>query len=344
MRVMICTSKSPFVWGGNEALVETLKRELTYRGVEVDIVNLPFVWYRKSEILPGYLAWRLLNLIDCDDLKIDRVIATRVPSFVIAHPNKVTWLVHQLRTVYDLLGTKFSPFGTFPADQRLINTVRHIDTITLAESRKLFCISNNVGQRLARFNRLQSETLYPPPKQDGLYRNDVYGEYVLVVSRLNKLKRVDQIICAMPYVCSKASLYIVGRGEEADNLQKLARDLGVAERVKFLGFVSDADLLALYANALAVFYAPYDEDYGFVTIEAFKSRKPMLSTSDAGGVLEFILDGENGYILMPHHAQQLAAHIDRLYGDRILCRRLGEAGYESVRTITWEYTISKLLS
>ncbi len=343
MRVVVCTSKSPFIWGGNESLVETLRRELILRGVQVDVVNLPFVWYRKSEILPGYLVWRLLNLIDYEGLKIDQVIATRVPSFVISHPNKVTWLVHQLRTVYDLLGTKFSPFSSLPADRRLISRIRRIDTTTLAESQELFCISDNVGQRLARFNGLHAETLYPPPKHDGLYRNDAYGEYVLVVSRLNRLKRVDQIIRAMPYVCSKARLYIVGRGEEAENLQKLARDLDVAERIRFLGFVSDADLLTLYANALAVFYAPYDEDYGFVTIEAFQSRKPMLSTSDAGGVLEFIVDGENGYISAPDQLEQIAGHIDLLYNNRALCRRLGEAGRVKVRDVNWEYTIQKLL-
>jgi len=101
--------------------------------------------------------------------------------------------------------------------------------------------------------------------------------------------------------------------------------------------------LTLYANALAVFYAPYDEDYGFVTIEAFKSRKPMLSTSDAGGVLEFIVDGENGYISAPGQLEQIAGYIDLFYNNRALCRRLGEAGYVKVRDVNWEYTIQKLL-
>jgi glycosyltransferase involved in cell wall biosynthesis len=272
------------------------------------------------------------------------VIATRVPSFAVLHHNKVTWLVHQLRTAYDLRDTEFSSFDDSSKDLQLVEIIRRIDTQALSESRRLFSISDNVSQRLAEFNRLQAETLHPPPKHDGRYYAEGYGDYVLVVSRLNRLKRVDQIIRAMPYTRSNVKLYVVGRGAEGGNLQRLVERLDIAHRVRFLGFVPDQDLLRLYAGALAVFYAPYDEDYGFVTIEAFRSRKPMVSTLDAGGVLEFITDGQNGYILPPHRPQLLAARIDRLYGDRALCRRLGEAGYESVRSVTWERTIQTLLS
>ena len=344
MRVLICTSKSPFLSGGNEVLVGALRRELARRGVEVEVVSLPFVWYRRSEILPGYLAWRMVSLDRIGGQKVDRIIATRVPSFVVSHQNKVTWLVHQLRTVYDLRGTEFSPFDHGPSDQQLMETIQSIDTKTLSESKRLFSISDNVGQRLFKYNGLRAGTLYPPPKHDGRYYTEGYGDYVLVVSRLNRLKRVDQIVRAMPYSASGVKLYVVGRGPEGENLERLVERKGVVGKVRFLGFVSDQELLRLYAGALAVFYAPYDEDYGFVTIEAFRSRKPMLSTSDAGGVLELIADGQNGYVLPPHQPQVLAAHIDRLYGDRALCRRMGEAGYESVSAITWERTVERLLS
>ena len=61
-----------------------------------------------------------------------------------------------------------------------------------------------------------------------------------------------------------------------------APDEGVAARVRFLGEIDDDTLIELYANALAVVYPPFDEDFGYVTLEAFLSKKPVITTSDAG--------------------------------------------------------------
>jgi glycosyltransferase involved in cell wall biosynthesis len=136
---------------------------------------------------------------------------------------------------------------------------------------------------------------------------------------------------------------IAGRGEEADNLKRLAQERGVADRVEFLGFVPDEQLIELYANCFATFYGPYDEDYGLATVEAMKSHKPVLTATDSGGVLEFVQDGVTGYVVPPGNPETLAERIAQLYADRALCRQLGQAGYERVRGITWERTIEQLL-
>ena len=260
------------------------------------------------------------------------------------HPHKVTWLIQQLRQAYDLFGTEYSHFTTSPEDERLRQLIRRIDTRMLAESQHLFAISKNVARRLAHYNGLQAEPLYPPPRHEGLYRNDNYGDYVLSVSRLDLLKRVSIIIETMAYVRTEARLVIVGQGPERERLQDLARRRGVANRVQFLGHINDNRVLELYANCLAVFYGPLDEDYGLATVEAFKSQKPVLTALDSGGVLEFVEEGATGYIVSPDEPRQLADCIDRLYSNRALCHRLGMAGFDKVRSITWDATISKLLN
>lgn len=342
-RIAICTSQAPFTSGGAEILVEALARELMKRDWPVEVVRIPFQWSPKEEILKGYLGWQLVDLIEAEGKPIDIVIATKFPSFVVHHPHKITWLIQQFRQAYDLFGTEFSPFTTSPADERLRQLIRQIDTRALAESQRLFAISKNVARRLAHYNRLHAEPLYPPPQHEGLYRNEGYGDYVLSVSRLDLLKRVDIIVEAMAHVRTGAGLLIAGDGPEMERLQSMVQERGISNRVEFLGHVEDGRLLDLYANCFALFYGPLDEDYGLVTVEAFKCQKPVLTTSDSGGVLEFVEEGTTGYIVPPDEPKQLADHIDRLHTDHVLCQRLGMAGFDSVRSITWDNTIWKLL-
>jgi len=341
-RIAICAAQVPFVRGGAEIHVESLARELRARGYEVDIVRLPFKWYPRQELIKACLAWRLIDLTESMGQPIDLVIATKFPSYVVPHPNKVVWLIHQYRAVYDLFGTPYSELTTSPEDQHLRQIIRRIDERTLGEARRIFTNSRNTAARLARFNGLQGEPLYHPPQHDGRYYTESYGDYVLAVSRLEALKRIDGLLRAMAHVSTDARALIAGTGPEAERLQRLARELRVGDRVRFLGYVEDEELLRLYANALAVYYAPYDEDYGYVTLEAFRSRKPVLTAPDSGGVLEFVEDGMNGFVVPLDRPAEMAARIDRLRSDVQLAKRLGEEGHARIAHITWDYAIQRL--
>lgn len=342
-RIAVCTAQIPFEYGGAEILADALIGELKKRGYPVETVRVPFRWYPKEEVLKGYLSWRLLDLTESEGKPIDIVIALKFPSFVVRHPRKVVWLIQQFRQVYELFGTPHSHFRDAPYDHRLREIIRCADTQSLAEAHGLFAISRNVAERLARFNGLRAHVLPCPPKLDGLYRCDDYQDYILVVSRLVEWKRNHLIVEAMAYTRTPARLLIAGRGPELQRLQDLARGRGIADRVEFLGFVPDEQLLDLYANCFAVFYGPMDEDYGLATIEAFKSRKPVLTFNDSGGVLEYVEHGVTGYVASVDDLRQLAERIDQLYADRELCRRMGTAGYERVQPITWDVTIAHLL-
>jgi glycosyltransferase involved in cell wall biosynthesis len=341
--ILICTSQVPLRYGGTEILVKSLRTALDRRGYQVDVVNIPFRHYPKEEILKGHLVWRLLNLTESDGQKVDMVIATKFPSYLVQHPYKVTWLVHQFRQAYDFVGTKHSPYSGSPEDETALHVLHRLDTAALAESRRLFAISENVAKRLEQFNGLLATPLYPPPPHEGMYRSDGYGDYILSIGRLNLLKRIDLLIEAMALTQSPVRCLIAGEGPEESRLKHLVRQRKAEDKVEFLGFVDEQQALDLYAGCFAFFFAPFDEDYGLVTLEAFNSRKPVLTASDSGGVLEFVEDAHTGYVASAESPQQFADHIDRLYADRALCKRLGEAAFEKVKGVTWDYTIQRLL-
>lgn len=344
MRIVVCATRVPFAYGGAEMLVESLVAELKARDFEVDTVALPFAWGSREQLLKSALAWRLLDLTEAGGKRIDRVIATRFPSYLVKHPHKVVWLIHQMRQVYDLLGTSYSDFtGEEPRDRRVIDMVRGMDGQTLGEARARFTISGNTAERLKRFNRLDAEPLYPPPRLEGAYRPGDFGDYVLSAGRLDPLKRFDLLLQALASAATPVRVKLAGSGPEEAKLRELAARLGVAERVDFLGFVPDEEMVRLFAGALAVYYAPYDEDYGYVTVEAFKSAKPVVTTADSGGVLEFVEDGINGFVAPPGAARELGARFDALFEDRARARALGEAGRAKVASIGWDRVIERLV-
>ncbi len=343
MKVLICNAQVPFARGGAEILVDSLAAELRRRGVEVDLVRLPFNWVGRGELLKSALAWRLLDVERVAGERIDAVIATRFPSYLIRHPNKVVWLVHQHRQVYELLGTEHSDFTSSPRDQRVVEMVRAMDRRGLSEARAVCTISRNTAQRLKRFNGLEGTALYPPPALLGRLRRGAMGDYVFASGRLEPIKRFDLLLEALARTRSSLRCRIAGEGPELERLRALARRLGIADRVELLGWVDEERLLELYAGCLAVYYAPFDEDYGYVTVEAFLCGKPVVTTADAGGVLEFVEDGRSGCVAESPDAARVAVALDRLHGEPGRAARLGADGRARVAGIGWDKVVAALL-
>jgi glycosyltransferase involved in cell wall biosynthesis len=345
MRIVICRAHVPFEWGGAEIFTQSLKEELEKRGHEADVVALPFKWYPKIEIIKNCLAWRMLDLSATQGVKIDAAICTNFPSYVLKHPTKIMWLNHQFRAVYDLRGTEFDDFLNASPEEKVIrDRIVEIDKKVIPESKKIFSQSKNIGNRLKKFNGVDSTTLYLPPPNENKYHCKEYGGYILYVGRLARLKRPDLLLKAMLQTKTDAKCVIVGEAiassmELWKQLKSMAES--IPGKVEFKGKVSDEELVDLYANCSAVFYAPYDEDYGLVTIEAFKSKKPVITAPDSGGVLEFVEDGKTGFVTGT--PIETAKRIDQLCSDKDLCKKLGMAGYQKVKDIRWDSAIEKLL-
>ena len=341
--VLICAAQAPFIVGGAEILVQELRANLERRGFLVDVANVPFKWYPVSELVRQALAWRLLDVTESNGTPIDLVIPTKFPSFLVRHPRKVAWLFHQHREVYDLFGTSYCSFTDSPEDRQVREAIQTMDNTALAECRAIFTISQNVADRLSRYNGLSSTALYPPPHHLGRYRSEGFGDFLFYAGRLDRLKRLDLAIDAMLRVGCGARLLIAGTGPLQAELQKQIEGLGVGDRVSLLGFVSADDLVDLYARCRAAYYAPLNEDYGYVTVEAFLSRKPVVTTTDAGGPLEFVTDGESGLVAEPT-PEAIAATIDRLWAlPETRLRELGEAGHARVAGISWDHVIDRLV-
>lgn len=341
--ILICASQVPFNYGGAEILVEDLYNQLKKRGYEVDIVKLPFKWYPKKQVIYDSLAWRMLDVTESNGKKVDRVICTKYPSYIVKHPNKVVWLVHQLRQAYDLLNTENSEFsiGDKYENRQLLKSIYNIDNKTLGEAKKVFTISKNVSGRLKRYNNIDSSVLYPPVRNEEHFHNETYGDYIFVAGRLDKLKRYEIMIEAMRYTKSTVKFVIAGKGSHGNELKEMVKKYSLENKVEFKGFVTEQELYHLYANSLGVYFAPYDEDYGYITIEAFRSKKPVITLSDSGGVLEFVKDGVNG-IITQNDPKSIAEIVDQLYNDRTLCQNYGEEGYKAVKEINWDYVIEQL--
>jgi glycosyltransferase involved in cell wall biosynthesis len=341
-RILVCETQVPFVRGGAESHVRQLVDRLRLRGYLVELVSVPFKWYPKDEILAHAAAWRLLDLSESNGVPIDLIIATKFPTYFARHPNKVAWLIHQYRAAYELCGTAYSDFEHVELDVGLRQRLIALDTEMLGECRRIFTNAGNTAARLAKFNGLHAEPLYHPPRLADRIRGGTPGDYVLSVGRLESVKRVDLGIRALALVGAGLRLVVVGEGTGERRLRQLAEELGVGTRVEFAGAVDDEDLLSLYAGARAVLYAPFDEDFGYVTLEAFLARKPIVTARDSGGPLEFVRDGVNGIVCEPA-PEAIAAAFARLASDGARATSLGEAGYECARLVTWDGVIEKLV-
>jgi glycosyltransferase involved in cell wall biosynthesis len=341
--VLVCEAQVPFVHGGAELHVRGLVAELTRRGYRAERVSVPFKWYPKEELLTHAAAWRMIDLSESNGQRIDTVIATKFPTYFVRHPNKVTWLFHQYRAIYDLCGTPYSEFDHVEGDVRLRDTLMALDNQVLGESKRIFTNARNTAARLAHYNGIAAEPLYHPPPLAGKLTPGPLGDYVLSVGRLEGNKRVDLIVRALAHAGRGVRLIVVGEGPLRRELEEIASSCGVADRVTWTGGVDERRLIELYAGALAVVFPPFDEDYGFVTLEAFLARKAVVTTTDAGGPLEFVDDGVTGLIADPT-PESLGAAIARLAADRANAQSLGDAGFERARAITWDGVVDKLMA
>jgi glycosyltransferase involved in cell wall biosynthesis len=339
--VVVTAAQVPFHRGGAEWHVGALHAELLVRGFAAEVVQLPFQWEPRLEVLKSCLAWRLLDFTHANGIPIDLVIGTKFPSYVAAHPNKVVWLTHQFRQAYDLHDAGLEGFPKTPEGRALRQQIVILDTRALSESRRIFAISQNVANRLKTYNNLDATILPIPLRNKDVYCCTGWNCYILSVGRLDPLKRTDMLIRAVPYLPSAYSVVIVGEGAQREELAELAEGLNVNDRVRFMGRVDSDELNMLYANCSAVYYAPYDEDYGLVTLEAFQSRKPVVTTDDSGGVLELVHNGETG-LVAPNDPARIAACLTRLLQNDALARRLGQAGYELIQPFQWDLVIEQL--
>ncbi len=341
MRIAVVRPQVPFARGGAEIFSDALVEELRVRGHEADSVTVPFKWYPGARVLTQAFLWRLLDLTEADGKRIDMVVATKFPSYLVRHPEKRVWLVHQFRQAYELDRTDLGQFGESPEDRAIRRQVQELDRIGLGEAARLFATSQNVAGRLERSTGLVAEVL-PHPAQELAYRNDGHGDFVLSVNRLDRAKRIDLLLEAAA-VEPMLQVVVAGDGPDRARLEELARDRGLGARVRFAGRVPAEELADLYATCFATYYAPVDEDFGLGPYESFLAGKPVITATDAGGPLEVVHDGSTGRVVPPE-AKAVAAAAVWLRDHPDESAAYGRAGNMIAAEVTWDRAIGRLLS
>jgi len=277
--------------------------------------------------------------------RIDQVISLRFPSYAVRHPAHVCWLNQTMREYYDQwprFSAALSSRGR--AKERIKRLViKAVDRWLLKQNvTRLISQSRTVQRRLADDLGVDSTVLLPPPPQRA-YRCEEYGDFIFAVSRLTPLKRLDLFIRALAQPAARAARAVIaGEGDQRMELEELAKTFGVSSRVTFLGRVPDELLLDLLGKCRAVCFPPVAEDYGFVTVEAFASRKSVLTCSDSGGAAELVQDGKTGLVCDPT-PEALAVAIARVMESAAFAEQMGTAAADWVATLTWPETVKRLV-
>lgn len=379
---LVAPSSVPFQYGGVESVLESLPRAIAaLTPHQVEVVKLPASEATFWDLLDGYRRFAALDLRHFDrviSLKYPawmvchphhvcylhhraRILYDMYPAAlgtrVVEQAPAVTRLLRHIDEhgedtrdavprLFELLDDLRDAAPTLPPalfafpGPLLRRIVHHLDDVALSPRaiRRFVAISRVVARRPGYFPAGVSVDVAPPVSRlRGLH--DAGSEHFLAPGRLDGLKRVDLLVRAMRLARTARPLLIAGTGPDERALRELAAG---DDRVRFLGFVPDADLVNLYARARAVLFIAYDEDHGLVPLEAMASRKPVVTCEDSGGPLEFVADGETG-IVTPPTPEALAAAIDRLSDDGEMARRLGAQAYERTRHVTWEAAVHTLL-
>src|ERR1043166_3964699 len=345
MNILICTTQVPFTSGGAESHVEGLRRALLAAGHNAEVVALPFKWYPPSEIMRSALAWRLLDLSEANGKPVDLVIGMKFPAYLVAHERKVLWIIHQHRSAYNLWDTPFDDLSLYPDGAQVREWIRQADNLHIPQARKVFANSKTVADRLRRYNQIESEPLYHPPPRAESLRCGEQGDYIFYPSRLEPQKRQELLIEAAKHLRTPARIIFAGGSGDPKRYESLVRQHGVGDRVCLRGFVSESEIIELYANALGVCYLPFDEDYGYVTLEGMLSGKPVVVAADGGGATEFIEHERDGLITEPE-PRAIADSIDQLYTDRARARTIGTRALEKLRSLdlSWKHVVEKLIA
>ena len=290
---------------------------------------------------------RLMDVSEVNGSKIDRVIALKFPAYFAPHSNKVGWILHQHRQAYDLYGTQYGDLHQSKQGQRVAEEIKRWDSQFLTELRDIFTISNTVTDRLKVYSDIAAKTLYPPPKDYEQFRCDSFADYILYPGRFSPIKRQLLVVEAMKSVPDRMKLLLIGSHNDdyGETVIKRIAALGLRDRVKVLGPVTEEEKIKLYAECFAVYNGVYDEDYGYVTLEAFLSMKPVITHTDSGGPLEFVKNDENGFIIEPE-PELIRECIERLMNNRNLAKEMGSRGRQTIerKQINWDHVIERLLS
>lgn len=375
---IVAPSPVPYDSGGAEAVWSGLYQHLLNESPhDVELIKVPVRERNLPEVMAAYEAFAGLDLTHFDAVITGKYPAwmVRHPRHVVymLHP------LRGLYDSYGLFGRPRVETSTHPAVRQLIATVtgvgrttlpdlferwhsaldrlgpdhpvltfpgplartlvRGMDTMALSADQvwRYGAISWTVAGREGYFPRgAEVRVVHPPSGLTGLTTRA--GEYFFTASRHDAPKRLGLLIEGMRHYQGRRRLLIAGSGPQTDELRALARG---DSRVEFVGRVTPTELVDHYSRAVGVPFIPFDEDLGLITYEAMASGKPVLTTRDSGGPMEFVQDGVTGVVVEPEPAAIGAglAALEDLAEDVLVAERTRRA----IRAQSWTRVARALL-
>jgi glycosyltransferase involved in cell wall biosynthesis len=366
---VVAPSPVPFMVGGAEKLWWGLQEYInknTQQHCELIKVSSPEQNFK--DLIASYHRFYTLDVSH-----FDLVLSTKYPAWMVQHPNHHVYMQHTLRGLYELyygpvqlpgkcpsyagvkkilncisdnnrdierlldLSLELAEDSSAPGEALdfpgplLVRIIHALDHWGLERVRKISAISKTVKSRIQYFpDNAQVEVIYHPSNLEGF--RDTGREYLLTASRLVSPKRVDMILRAYLDSGVDIPLKIAGQGPELSALKTMASG---NPNVEFTGFVSDRELAALYAGALAVIFIPENEDFGLITLEAMLSAKPVITFTDSGGPTELVEHEKTGWICSPD-VGNLTGLLKKVVSDPVRVMEMGALAREKVAGITWE--------
>lgn len=327
-KVAIMSAGSPVAGnGGAERFYAGLKHGFELLGCDTEFVEVEADEPSVDMILRNYQSAAEIDLS-----RFDIVVSSKVPTYAVRHPNHVMFLNHAVRIFDDMFEDRFpdAHLGDYIDRAR----IHRADLAALLRVKAHMSQGFEIARRLARWRGLSSRVLHPPLGFNAFTPTEAPGDYFVIAGRLHPWKRFDLLIEAVRRSSRQMRLLIAGEGAYASTLHKLAND---DPRIEFLGRVSDEELVKLYAGAIAVPFLPQREDYGYVTLEAFASARPVLTCTDSGEPAHIVRNFETGLVVEPS-AEAVCRGLEWFWDNREAACVMGRNGLKLVEAMSWRET------
>lgn len=364
MRILIASDLFyPFLLGGGEKRMYEIARRLAkkheihvltrrfrglpsyevHEGIHIHRVFVPSAGVKLESPADGFafMAGALLKGLNLGDFDLyaPQQFFPISPLWLIAKAKRKP-LVATIHDVYrDTWLQKYGLKGCLMAAfERVMLKLPYTKVITVSNASKRKLIASGIpaekvdvipnGVDLEIFDKVSGERSKKPR--------------IIYVGRLIGYKHVDDLLIAFSKLDLDAELYIIGEGPERENLEKLARDLGIANRVVFAGFVSERRKIELLKSSWVLVLPSSTEGFGIAVIEAWGSHTAVI-VSDIPALRELVNEGKTGLLFKLGDIEDLGAKLKQVLKDENLQNKLSKNGYDLVRKkFAWDKVASEV--
>lgn len=195
------------------------------------------------------------------------------------------------------------------------------------QSAKVTTVSNWLSSEVASLISVPRPSVAPMPVDTQRFIPGSFREKgrFLFAGRLNRQKGLEHLIRALAKMRQHALLDVVGAGPLESELRSLAAELGVADRIAWMGQLKQSDLVRLYQSATALVVPSTDEGLGLVAAEALLCETPVVAFR-SGGLTDVIQDDMTGFLVTPGDPMDLAKALDRVLDNPVEAGEFGKAG------------------